>query len=236
MTSTLPSKLVARLSGHKGESVGSISRWDHVWKLQKTSNKLHQIAGPIHAVTYSAGTGQYILSGSSDRCVNLWNPANADGSSQSSGAALIQSYSGAHTYEVLSVAVASDNARFASGGGDKSAVLWDVASAKVTRRLGVATGGHSGKIESVKFGGEGDSVVVTGSYDATVRLWDIKAAGGRPLMVLSEGKDSVSDVAVTGWEVGAACVDGRVRWYDLRMGVCLVDVVGGKCMSISRTT
>jgi len=128
------------------------------------------------------------------------------------------------------VAVAADNSRFVSGGGDKTVFLWDVATARTLRRLGGATGGHGARIESVKFGGDGDAVIVSGSYDASVRLWDTKAQGARPLMVFGEGRDSISDVAVAGFEVGAASVDGRVRWYDLRMGLCVVDVVGGQCI------
>lgn len=129
---------------------------------------------------------------------------------------------------MLSICVSTDNSRFLSGGGDKSVFLWEVSSGKTIRRLGGGQGSHNGKIESVKFGGEGDSVVISGSYDASVRLWDIKAQGNRPLMILAEGRDSVTDVAVAGWEVGAGCVDGRVRWYDIRMGHCVIDVIGGK--------
>ena len=187
--------------------------------------------GPIHALTYSSGSGQYGLSGSSDRSIRLWNPNKAVESYSKSGQsynASIQTYTGAHTYEVLTLAVSSDNSRFLSGGGDKSAFIWDVSSGKILRRLGSGPGGHNGKIESVKFGGEEDSVAITGSYDASVRLWDLKAQGNRPMMVLSEGRDSITDIAITHWEIGAASVDGRVRWYDVRMGLCAVDAVGCK--------
>lgn len=185
----------------------------------------------MHALTYSSGNGQYLLSGSSDRTIKLWNPTKAIENSTKTGSehnSPIQTYTGSHTYEVLSISVSADNGRFLSGGGDKSAFLWDVPSGKNLRRFGGGPGSHSGKIESVKFGAEGDAVVVTGSYDASVRLWDTKAPANKPMMVLAEGKDSVTDVAVTGWEIGAGCVDGRIRWYDLRMGLCVVDVVGSE--------
>lgn len=138
-----------------------------------------------------------------------------------------------HGYEVLSLAVSSDNARFVSGGGDKTVFLWDVATAKTLRRYGGGAGGHAGRVECVAFGGDGDSVVVSGSFDSTVRFWDTKASGNRPIMVLSDGRDSISDVAVQGPEVVTGCVDGRVRWYDLRMGMLYVDVVGRECLTTS---
>lgn len=187
--------------------------------------------GPVHALTYSSGNGQYILSGSSDRSIKLWNPIKAIESYDKTGEPYtlpIQTYTGAHIYEVLTLSVSSDNSRFLSGGGDKSVFIWDVASGKILRRLGGGPGGHNGKIESVGFGGEDDAVVVSASYDASVRLWDTKAQGNRPMMVLTEGRDSITDISVINWEIGAASVDGRVRWYDVRMGLCVVDVVGCK--------
>ena len=80
--------------------------------------------------------------------------------------------------------------------------LWDVGTTRTLRRFGGgAAGGHGGKIECVAFGGEGDSVVVSGSYDASVRLWDTNAQGNRPMMVLSEARDSVTTVSVQGSEI-----------------------------------
>lgn len=67
---------------------------------------------------------------------------------------------------------------------------------------------------------------LTGSYDATVRLWDIKSKAFKPLMTLTEAKDSVSAVCVSGHEIFSASIDGKVRIYDIRMGTVKVDVMG----------
>ncbi|EME42960.1 hypothetical protein DOTSEDRAFT_107742, partial [Dothistroma septosporum NZE10] len=167
--------------------------------------------GPVHAITFSAGTGQYILTGCQDRQVRLFNPNTKR---------LIQTYS-AHGYEVLDLAVSEDNARFVSGGGDKTVFLWDVATAVTTRRFA----GHAGRINAVTFGGEGDSVVVSGSFDGSVKVWDTKSRSDRPIMTLSEAKDAVSSVAVHGHEIFAGSIDGRIRVYDLAMGHVDTDVV-----------
>ena len=68
-----------------------------------------------------------------------------------------------------------------------------------------------------------------GSFDATVRLWDCKSQSHKPIQVFEESKDSVSSLHVAGHEIVTGCVDGRMRLYDLRMGMVYVDLVGRTC-------
>ncbi|PHH63462.1 hypothetical protein CDD81_5841 [Ophiocordyceps australis] len=193
----------------------------------------------VHALAYSASPGTYILTGSADRNIRLYNPFPKTGSSgqdKATAAAgvpegrLIQTYS-AHGYEVLSLAVAGDNERFASGGGDRAVFLWDVASAKTTCRFG-GTQGHTARINSVCFAGEGDALLVSGSFDTSVRVWDTRSSASRPVQVLAEAKDAVTALAVRGAELLAGSVDGRVRSYDVRMGRCTTDVIGASVTSL----
>ena len=123
---------------------------------------------------------------------------------------------------MLDLAVSADNARFASVGGDRQVFLWDVATGRTLRRWG----GHGGRVNAVALGGPAQEVVVSGSFDATVRVWDAKSAAPKPVQVFEDARDSVSCVAVAGWEIVAGSVDGRVRCYDVRMGVVYTDVVG----------
>lgn len=171
------------------------------------------IPAPINALTFSSGTGQYLLTGSSDRLVRLYNPSTGT---------CIQSFS-AHGYEILDLDVSADNAKFASVGGDKAVFVWDVASAQTIRRFA----GHVGRVESVKFAGDGDSVLISGGFDGAVRIWDLRShQSGKAIQVLSEARDAVSSVDVLGAEILAGSVDGRVRAYDLRNGEVVTDVVG----------
>ena len=87
----------------------------------------------------------------------------------------------------------------------------------------------------MSFAGEGDTVVVSGSYDAMVKMWDGKSQSYKPIMSLGEARDSISSVLVFGWEILAGCVDGRVRTYDIRQGRCVVDVVGHPVTSLAGT-
>ena len=108
-------------------------------------------------------------------------------------------------------------------------LLWDVSTARTLRRWG----GHFGRVNCVDFGGEGEGVIVSGSFDATVRIWDIKSQSAKPIQVLEEAKDSVSSMQVAGWEILTGCVDGKLRCYDVRMGIVRVDTVGSTYSSVA---
>ncbi|KAI0913346.1 WD40-repeat-containing domain protein [Ustulina deusta] len=207
-------------------------------------------SGPVHALAYSASPGTYVLAGSSDRSIRLYNPQPSTTNHPSSSSAhlskkgivpavvphgrLIQTYS-AHGYEVLSLSVSADNARFASAGGDRSVFLWDVASAQTLRRFGGGPQGHSARVNSVCFAGEDDSLLVSGGLDTSVRIWDVRSGAPKPVQVLSEAKDAVTAVAAHGPEIVAGSVDGRVRTYDVRAGRCVTDVLGPSVTSLCLT-
>jgi mitogen-activated protein kinase organizer 1 len=137
--------------------------------------------------------------------------------------------------------VTADNARFASSGGDRTVFLWDVATAQTVRRFSHATEGHVGRVNCVAVGGADDSLVVSGGFDTTVRVWDARAGGGgsgsgaRPVQVLDDATDAISSVVVRGVEIVSGSVDGRVRCYDVRVGKVTADVVGASVASLCLT-
>lgn len=193
----------------------------------------------MHAVKYSASPGSYILTGSADRTVRLYNPfPSADtrhgASTLASQGRLIQSYT-AHGYEVLDLDVASDNERFISAGGDRAVFLWDVATTVTTRRFGGNAHGHTARINCVRFAGDGDSLVVSGGFDTSTRIWDVKSGSVKPIQVFSEARDAITAIVVRGPEVVTGSVDGRVRSYDVRMGKCTTDVMAASVTSLGLT-
>ncbi|KAH9241493.1 hypothetical protein K456DRAFT_1821423 [Colletotrichum gloeosporioides 23] len=202
--------------------------------------------GPVHAVTYSSSPGTYILTGSADRTIRLYNPATQDAQPRYTSnlttrtaprvpeGRMIQSYA-SHGYEVLDLAVAADNERFASCGGDRAVFLWDVASATTLRRFGGNVHGHSSRINCVAFGGDGDSLVISAGFDTSVRVWDCKSNSAKPVQVMDEAKDSVTALVVRDAEIVAGSVDGRVRSYDVRMGKCITDTMGASVTSLKLT-
>jgi len=125
---------------------------------QATTLKGH--TGPILAVRYNSD-GNYCLTCGQDRIIKLWNPVKG---------LCVKTYLG-HGHEVFDVGVSSDNSRIASCGGDKNVFYWDVATGQIIRKFR----GHDLKVNAVLFAGEESSVVISGSYDKTVRIFDCRS-------------------------------------------------------------
>lgn len=116
-------------------------------------------------------------------------------------------------------------------------------TAKSLRKLGEQH--HNGRINAVA--SYQQDIYLSGSFDTTVALWDGRAWNNRkPIQVLTDAKDSVTDVLVTvesGDNEGSsmnhsayirtASVDGCVRTYDLRRGVLQCDNVGSSITSMA---
>ncbi|OQE24767.1 hypothetical protein PENFLA_c009G02475 [Penicillium flavigenum] len=189
------------------------------------------LPGPVNAVTFSSSGGTYVLTGSSDRAIHLSRavPNNSNSQAVIETTTPIQKYE-AHGYSVLDIAVTADNARFASVGGDRQVFLWDVEQGTTTRRWT----GHNSRVEAVQFAGDGDSVVVTGSADTTINIWDTRSSGYKPIQTLTEATDTVSTLHVHmgTYSIASGSYDGHARIYDVRMGKTTVDVLAHPVTSV----
>ena len=130
-------------------------------------------------------------------------------------------------------------------------MLTDLVTRRVLRRLH----GHAGKINGASFGAATD-VLLSASYDGTVRVWDGRSRSRDPIQILGEAGDSVTAVEAPGGggtrgdpsmgsgQILTASVDGRLRTYDMRRGELRSDDLGepitgmalthdGKCIAAS---
>src|SRR5271166_2105352 len=115
--------------------------------------------------------------------------------------------------QVRSIAISPDGRSLASGFGDNTIRLWDLASGKELRRLE----GHTNKVRSVAFAPDGRSLA-SGSEDNTIRLWDLPS--GKEMRRLEGHTGIVSSVAFApdGRSLASGSDDKTIRLWDLASG------------------
>lgn len=185
--------------------------------LHKPTATLRGHKGAVNAVVFNSD-GTYCMTGGDDRRLLLWNPHRED-EAGNGDRKFIKEYA-MHNQRVLDVTIAKDNASFASCGGDKSVFVWDVTSGRVLRRLL----GHEQRVNAVRYNAD-CSVLVSGSYDRTVRCWDLRSKNKDPIQQLDNARDSVSSLQVVAHEIFVGSIDGSVRIFDLRKGKLAIDII-----------
>ena len=180
-------------------------------------------SGGIFATRFHPN-GRNILTAGADRTIRLWNPYTP---------LLIHVFQ-SHAYQILSLNPSDDGTKFISSGGDKVVFLWDLPSTKLLRKFG-GPHGHTQHINMVCFGGVDDNLIISGSYDTSVAIWDIRSNDRRPIQILDDATDSVTSVISTlcTHDIYTGCVDGKLRRYDIRAGRLSVDPFSSSISSLA---
>lgn len=93
---------------------------------------------------------------------------------------------------------------------------------------------HSDKVNVVKHAA-GSSVLLSGSFDKTVKIWDLRSRTFTPIQALTDFKDGVTSICVTNYEIIVSSSDGSIRTYDIRAGILQTDTIGSAITSMSMT-
>lgn len=148
----------------------------------------------------------FLVSGSWDSEVRCWEVQSSNGSS--SGVGMIK-----HDGPVLDVAWSADGQQVFSAGCDKVVKMWTLAT-----NNSVTVAAHDAPIRHVFFSkdmGGGSPCVVTGSWDKSIRYWDLRAPTGTPMGTIPLGEkvycmDARSPLLVVGTS------ERKLRVYDIR--------------------
>ncbi|KRX03874.1 WD40-repeat-containing domain [Pseudocohnilembus persalinus] len=164
--------------------------------------------GPVNVIKYDL-SGEYCLSGGSDRTIILWKPSTNK---------QIKQYQKVHNYEVTDLQIFKDNSRFISCSADKNIFIWDTKTGNIIRKIQ----GHSYKVNSICMNSD-ESVIVSGSFDTCVKIWDLKSRSNFPIQSIKVSKDSISKVIVEDHNILISSIDGNVYNLDIRMGLLSQD-------------
>jgi mitogen-activated protein kinase organizer 1 len=261
--SSLPRVPVARLSGHDGPVQAITFTEDGKYCLTAGHDRSVRLFNPHRIDPEYIGNYSRRKKKSTIRNYPRIAPRSTD---QDNGeipfqdlppALQIQTYSGGYQYEVSALCVTSSSAgghqqqqnQTLLAASDKTLVVTDLVTSQIKRRLGPSH--HTGRINAVAAGPFAETYL-TSSYDSTVAIWDGRSANNkRPIQVLRDARDSVTDLHVamikggadgdaiankfSSVEIRTASVDGKVRTYDVRKGQLKEDDVGSPVTSMKPT-
>lgn len=127
-----------------------------------------------------------------------------------------------HRNALLSVAWTPDGAHVLSASADKTVRAWDAESGKQVKKMSE----HSGVVNSVCPARKGPPLLVSGSDDGSVKLWDLRVR--RAVQSYGEKRFAVTAVAFAdaGDAVYAGGIDNVVRAWDLRTGEVSLTLAG----------
>lgn len=187
--------------------------WEHDYlttRFQTGTVTLKQHVDPVTSVAISRD-GRYLVSGSQDHTVRIWDAATGKTRRVLSG----------HSDHVTSVAMSADRQQIVSGSRDQTIRIWDLTSGDTLQVLAQ----HTGAVTSVAISMDGRRLV-SGSDDHTIRIWD--AATGKTLHVLEEHRGSIHCLAISpdGKRIasggGGSEQDFVVRVWDVESGKVLI--------------
>lgn len=190
-----------------------------VWNAL-TSQKTHAIKLPCAWVMTCAfsPTGQSVACGGLDSVCSIFNlnsPTDRDGNLNVS-----RMLSGHKGYVSSCQYVPGEDTHLITGSGDQTCVLWDITTGLRTSVFGGEfQSGHTADVLSISINGSNSKMFVSGSCDATARLWDTRVAS-RAVRTFHGHEGDVNSVKFfpDGNRFGTGSEDGTCRLFDIRTG------------------
>lgn len=179
----------------------------------------NQPFGSIRTLAFSPG-GQTLATGDTNSEIWIWK---ADASSGELGPHLLTLQG--HSNWVCSVAFSYDGQLLASGGADRTLIVWQVSTGQRLQTLE----GHGNWVMSVAFSPDGQ-LLASGSADRTVKIWRVST--GDCLQTLEDHSHGVWSIAFRpqGDRLISGSADGSVKVWDISAGQCQHTLLGHQHM------
>ncbi|KAI4456008.1 u5 small nuclear ribonucleoprotein 40 kda protein [Holotrichia oblita] len=185
--------------------------------VQRTSNLFSPIMllegheGDIFTLEFHP-EGQYLASSGFDRRIFLWSVyGECENLSVLSG----------HTGAVMELHFSSDGSHIYTASTDHTLGLWDIATGQRIKKFK----GHTTFVNSVQGARRGPQLLVSGSDDSTVRLWDIRKKIPVSTMSTTYQVTAVS-FNDTAEQIYTGGIDNDIKVWDLRKNELLYSMKG----------
>lgn len=213
------------------------SSYDRTCKIWDANNgrEVTKLTGHEHAVSAVSFNNPYanrVVTGSHDATCAIWDVSSG------SQLAILRG----HSAEITAVTYAGksrlcDDQLIVSASRDASARVWDTATGTALLQPFL----HDDEVVCVDPSADG-RVLLTGSFDRTCRLWDLRTASQHSVRILGQSSanhgngQSIRDAhqgeitkAILDWDAARAVsssIDGKAKVWDLRTGKCMITVSG----------
>lgn len=197
-----------------GDRNGRITIWDWYTKqLHRTLLDHHipeQNIGIVNSLIFNQN-GNFLVSGSSDKTVRIWNPVTGSCKRIFNG----------HEQAVLTVILSPDQQNIISASADQTIRIWKINDYENPQILT----GHSDWVTCLAVTPNG-KILVSGSTDKTIKLWNLET--GKLIKTLTEHSVAIFSLAVhpDGEVLASASIDGKVNLWNLETGELLQTLRG----------
>lgn len=178
---------------------------------QLWSGRVHQ--GWVWSVAFSPD-GKWLAS-CANRTVDLWDVQTGE---------RVQTLTG-YRDRVFSVAFSPDGQLLATGSEDHWVRVWQIRSGELLHQLEA----HQDEVRSVAFSPNrcssttGGWQLASGSYDGTIRLWEVSTTAAQCTQILTGHQDWIWSIGFSpdGSTLASGSSDGTVRLWNVETGSCL---------------
>mmetsp|Transcript_37641 Transcript_37641/g.150106 ORF Transcript_37641/g.150106 Transcript_37641/m.150106 type:complete len:603 (-) Transcript_37641:890-2698(-) len=168
--------------------------------------------GNIKSIAFCGEEGQLIVSGSSDNTVGVWDTETGEN----------RAFLRGHTARVWDVATTRRGELIGSCSGDGSVRLWKGSELSLdsNQTPEAVLKGHEGDVYTVYFH-PGGNHLVTGGYDKTLKLYDIRT--GQVVRTFEGHNSSVSRAIFNprGNLIISGSKDSTIKCWDVLSGLCV---------------
>ena len=175
-----------------------------VWELLKKETTFADLQGHSSVVRCSVWSDALLVSGSEDMTINVWPSSTA----YYNKAKVVQPSMTlrSHTGPVNSLSINSNGMLLASASADMSVILWDTVTFDKVHTFDAC---HKDWINTCVFSDNNPDLLITGSNDFTLKLWDVKAKAEKS--TLTGHSSAVTQAVFQQGCIVSASSDGLVK-------------------------